>query len=304
MLEWAFDRFDRRAANWLEDKPTPTIVHGFEGTALRFLMMGHRLGARTVLDSPSAHELASQLHIESGGDPELIRRTTEKVRSERAAADIILAPSDFVVDRLVEGGVQASRIVHIAYGADLPPRRVVRPRTTFTALFVGRVTAAKGVPDLLDAWARFNRRPAQLVVVGAPLPEAAPWTKHPAAEVSFRGHLSGPDLAQAYADADVFVFPTRGEGSARVVYEAMAAGLPVVTTRQAGSVVTDGFDGMVIEAGDREALLYALQQLFDNPAEAARMGGSARETIEQKYTWPEYRRKIAALYQDISSGQG
>jgi glycosyltransferase involved in cell wall biosynthesis len=81
----------------------------------------------------------------------------------------------------------------------------------------------------------------------------------------------------------------------------MAAGLPVVTTRQAGSVVTDGVDGIVIEAGDRGALLLGLERLFDNVTETSRMATNARQTIEQRYTWSEYRGRVAELYRDISS---
>jgi glycosyltransferase involved in cell wall biosynthesis len=300
LLEWAFDGFDGAAAQWLERAPTPAIVHGFEGTALYFLTAGRRLGARTILDAPSAHELFSSLALRSGASPEAVARVADRVNRERAAADVILAPSDFVVDRLIEVGVDASRIVKIPYGAHLPPPHIERPRGTFTALFVGQVSARKGIDDLLDAWARFDRHPTKLVVVGAPAPEAEAWLRSPPHNVTFLGYLSGVDLTRAYASADIFVFPSRGEGSARVVYEAMAAGLPVLTTRQAGSVVTDGVDGIVIEAGDRWALLNGLKRLFDNPPETRRMAMKARQTIEKGYTWSEYRRKVAELYRDLS----
>jgi glycosyltransferase involved in cell wall biosynthesis len=301
LLEWAFDGFDGAAAKWLETAPRPAIVHGFEGTALHFLTAGRQLGARTILDAPSAHELFSELALRSGATADLVARTTDRVNRERAAADIIVAPSDFVVDRLMEVGVSASRIVKIPYGAYLSPPHIERPRGTFTALFVGQVSTRKGVDDLLDAWARFDRGPSHLIVVGAIAAEAEAWVRVAPPNVTFRGFLSGPDLSRAYADADIFVFPSRAEGSARVVYEAMAAGLPVLTTSQAGSVVTDGVDGIVIEAGDRAALLLGLQRLFDNLTETRRMAANARQTIEERYTWFEYRRKVAELYRDVSS---
>jgi glycosyltransferase involved in cell wall biosynthesis len=300
-LVWAFDRFDRAAAQWLETARTPAIVHGFEGTSLHFLEAGRRLGARTILDAPSAHELFSELALRSGASSKLVLQTTKRVRRERAAADFILAPSDFVVDRLMDIGVEASRIIKIPYGAHLPPPHTERPRGTFTALFVGQVSARKGIDDLLGAWARFDRRPSQLVVVGAIAADSEASVRAAPPNVKFLGFLSGPDLSRAYAHADIFVFPSRAEGSARVVYEAMAAGLPVLTTRQAGSVVTDGVDGIVIEAGDRRALLLGLERLFDNQTGTSRMAANARQTIEQRYTWSEYRRKVAELYRDVSS---
>jgi glycosyltransferase involved in cell wall biosynthesis len=83
----------------------------------------------------------------------------------------------------------------------------------------------------------------------------------------------------------------------------MAAGLPVITTRQAGSVVTPEVDGIVIEAGDRTALLTQLQRLHDDRAEATLLGKRARRTIEEKFTWAEYRRRIAELYRDLASSR-
>ena len=301
MQDWAFDRFDHAAAKWLERAPIPTAIHGFEGSALRLLLAGRRLGIRTILDAPSAHEIFSRIELEAGADPRLTLRTTERVRAERAAADVILAPSDFVVDQLIMAGVNASRIVKIPYGGVVGPQRAKRLSNSFTALFVGRVCERKGVADLIDVWKRFDRHPSRLVVVGAITSEAAAWVHESAPGIDFRGHLSGADLAQAYADADVFVFPSRAEASARVVYEAMAEGLAVVTTIEAGSVVTNGVDGIVIEAQNREGLLLSLRHLFDQPAQAAQMGAAARATIEDKYTWANYRRKVAELYQDVSS---
>jgi glycosyltransferase involved in cell wall biosynthesis len=171
----------------------------------------------------------------------------------------------------------------------------------FTALFVGQVGARKGIDDLLDVWARFDRRPSQLIVIGTVATEAEAWARASPPNAKFLGFLSGTDLSRAYEDADVFIFPSRAEGSARVVYEAMAAGLPVLTTRQAGSVVTDGVDGILIEAGDRNALLIGLERLFDNPDETRRMATNARQTIEERYTWAEYRRRVGELYHDLSA---
>jgi glycosyltransferase involved in cell wall biosynthesis len=244
------------------------------------------------------------LDLESGANAGLVSQVTKTVVAERAAADVILAPSDFVIDHLISTGVSRNRIVKVPFGAELSPDRLPRPRTPFTALFVGRVSAHKGVVDLLEAWARLDRRPARLVIVGALTDEATAWAKAAPIGVEFRGHLTGLDLEEAYADADVFVFPSRAEGSARVVYEAMAAGLPVVTSRQAGSVVTHGVDGTVIEAGHRDGLVAALQRHFDKPDEVACLGARARQTIQARFTWAEYRRRVADLYRDVAARLG
>jgi glycosyltransferase involved in cell wall biosynthesis len=100
------------------------------------------------------------------------------------------------------------------------------------------------------------------------------------------------DPAPVYRSADVFAFPSLAEGSALVTYEALASGLPVVTTANAGSVVRDGIEGFIIGAGDAGALAQRLDELHRDPCLREAMGRAARERAAA-YTWERYGRAFA-----------
>ena len=88
---------------------------------------------------------------------------------------------------------------------------------------------------------------------------------NPAARnLRFLGHLGPGQLGVEFANADVFVFPSLAEGSASVVNEAMAMGVPVVTTKAAGSIIHDGIDGLIVKERDPAATANAIHSLISN----------------------------------------
>ncbi|WP_242718642.1 glycosyltransferase [Microcoleus vaginatus] len=92
-------------------------------------------------------------------------------------------------------------------------------------------------------------------------------------------------IAFAYREADFFAFPSLEEGSPLVTYEAMANGLPVLTSPMgAGGVVRDGKDGIIVSPYDEEALVTGLQQLAGCAELRLGMSDSARERA-QEFTW-------------------
>ncbi|HUR21345.1 MAG TPA: glycosyltransferase, partial [Vicinamibacterales bacterium] len=92
-------------------------------------------------------------------------------------------------------------------------------------------------------------------------------------------------LLRLYQEATVFALPSDEEGFGMVLLEAMACGVPVVSTRSGGpdDIVTDGEDGYLVPRNDAHALSARLSELLENPARAAEMGRKARLTIERRY---------------------
>jgi glycosyltransferase involved in cell wall biosynthesis len=161
----------------------------------------------------------------------------------------------------------------------------------------------KGVRYLLDAW-EYGRleREAELVLAG-PLDEAGRLLlrehRYP---YTWAGQLPKHEVHRVFASADVFAFPTLCEGSALVVYEAMAAGLPVVTTFNAGSVVRHGIDGYVLQTRDIEGLAEHLALLIRDADRRRRMGLAARRAVIDRYTWHHYHQRLRTAYSAILSG--
>ena len=95
----------------------------------------------------------------------------------------------------------------------------------------------------------------------------------------------------------VHVFPSQCEGSAKVTYEAAACGLPQITTREAGDVVEDGVQGIIVPPADVDALAAAIQQLYDHPEIVERMSLAARERVVENFTWDHFRARLLDAYE-------
>ena len=97
--------------------------------------------------------------------------------------------------------------------------------------------------------------------------------------------------AARLAAADVFVFPSLFEGSAVVTYEALACGLPCIVTPEAGSVVRDGREGVLVPSADIASLAQAMERVGSDPSLRASMAAAARQRAES-YDWSRYHEAI------------
>ena len=148
-----------------------------------------------------------------------------------------------------------------------------------TILFVGGDFERKGGDTLLEAFAPLAGRARLLLVTGADVRES------PGVSVE-RGATPGSGrLLSAYANADIFCLPTRGDCTSVAIEEAMAAGLPVVTTAVGSNAETvgDGESGLLIPVDDPIALRAALTRLVEDAAERMKMGAAARERARDTY---------------------
>jgi glycosyltransferase involved in cell wall biosynthesis len=221
-------------------------------------------------------------------------------------AELCLAPSEAVVQRLSSLGVPAERIRRIRRGVDLerfqPARRDRGALARYgvgdgpVALYVGRLSREKNLDALNRAWAVVHaaRPDAHLLVVG----EGPFGSGVGGAGVISAGPLFGDELAAVFASADVFAFPSETETFGNVVVEAAASGLPAVVA-SAGAAhehVADGETGLVIDGKDPRSLADALLALFADPARREAMGRAARAHAARydldgavRSTWDLYR---------------
>jgi glycosyltransferase involved in cell wall biosynthesis len=224
----------------------------------------------------------------------------ERKEQEIQLADHIFVPSSFVQNSLLEAGAKPDNISVIPFGAPIDyfhPQP--KPDKLFRALFVGRVGPRKGVHYLLQAWQQLNFPEAELLLVGInEFPEGLldQYTKG-IRHISSVPHAS---LNRYYSSANVLVLPSLVEGLALVQLEAMACGIPLITTPNAGGsdIVTDGVEGFVIPVRDVEALKEKLEWCYTHPEELAQMGQAARHKAEQ-LTWQQYRQQLASKAQEI-----
>jgi glycosyltransferase involved in cell wall biosynthesis len=122
--------------------------------------------------------------------------------------------------------------------------------------------------------------------------------------LSFLGRVPRAAIADEFATADVLVLPTLAEGSASVTYEALAAGVPVITTNAAGSVGRHDVDGLIVPERDPDALAAAIEDIVEDRARRDAMAAAARAHATQ-YSWRRYReRLLQAIDLPIIQGHG
>jgi glycosyltransferase involved in cell wall biosynthesis len=184
------------------------------------------------------------------------------------------------------------------------PDRSRHDRVQF--LFLGRIDDRKGVFELLDAYRALpmtSRARARIVFAGDGRVE----------ELRRRAAGVGPDVVvhdwldpeqrnDLLVSSDVLVLPSHREGVPMAILEAMAYGLPVITTPVGGipDVVQDGRQGLLVEAGNRDALAAALARMIAEPALRASLGRQARATAESLNV-TNYGQRLLDFYREITA---
>lgn len=179
---------------------------------------------------------------------------------------------------------------HIVHCGIEPGRYRATPHEGQRLLFVGRLAGVKGVPVLLEALAGVSGRPDwHLDLIGdgpeRKAIEAQARALNLSDRVTFHGYRSQADVAEALGRTDLFVLPSFAEGLPVVLMEALAAAVPVVTTRIAGvsELVADGESGLLVPPGDAEALRWAITKLLDDPERRRRMGEAGRVKVAEAF---------------------
>ena len=213
-----------------------------------------------------------------------LRDTVDPGRVEYLANFLDLAEFDAMLDRGVDGGEVLRE----------GPLRV---------LFVGWMLEAKGVPELLEAASRFPD--VQFTLIGHChtdfVDRIADQLEAARDHVTVLEPRPREQMIGLYRDADVFVLPTRREGFPMVVLEAMAAGLPVVST-PVGAIpdaVRDGEEGIIVPPGDAAALTAALGRILGDSALRKKMGERGRCRVEEVFSRDVVVNQLAALYQEL-----
>jgi glycosyltransferase involved in cell wall biosynthesis len=167
-----------------------------------------------------------------------------------------------------------------------------------TFVYVGRLWSGKGLDQLFDAFAGLKRQSTHdvsLLLVGDGNEEARLRRRcadEGLEDVVFAGFHDGDALPELYAAADVFVFPTLGDPFGMVVLEAMACGLPVISTGAAGEIadrIDDGVNGFVVPPADAEVLRERMELLTGDESLRRRVGDAARGKVagQSPAVWAE-----------------
>jgi glycosyltransferase involved in cell wall biosynthesis len=202
-------------------------------------------------------------------------------------------------------GLDSRRVAYIPYGVD--PRffqkREYRNGTTPRLLYIGTWLEQRGTRYLAEAFAILAQKlpGIRLTVLGSLSPAEAVQNYFAAPlrqQVQVIPLVPAAQIPEVYLQHDIFVFPSFVEGLPLVLLEAMATGLPVVTTETCGmmDVVKNGWNGLLIPPGDANAIAAAVMQLSQSLELRIRLGQAAQQTMSA-YTWEKIARQVEAVLQ-------
>ena len=232
---------------------------------------------------------------------------SEFLLADLRAADYIVVNSDFVKESFVRFGWEAARIAVHYTGVDddffqaLPPyapRRNPRPR----ALFAGELSRRKGIEVLAAAMSHLNGLDFDLELIGSTASADSDYALSALradARIQFSDYVPRRTLAQRMSAADIFVFPSLAEGSARVVFMALGSGCHAIVTPNAGSIVQDGVHGNLVPPGDARVLAEALTWAVQHPGEIAAIGRQNAALIRSEFVQQAYGRQTRAFYENL-----
>lgn len=299
---WSERGFDRWAARQLAGRVP--FIYGFELASAETFRAQKQTAGWCILGQLIAHYRTSMSLYRQELDryPETMTRLDRHLLSiqarvnalkdeQFAASDLIVANSEFVRQSFVDAGIPPDKMIVIPGAGPRPPADPPRPRSGGPVVFMtaGTLSIRKGTPYLLEAWRRMQSRsgcelwmfgkctlPDHLVGV---LPE----------NVRMTPAVSSAELSEAYSRASVLVLPSLCEGFALVILEAMAHGLPVITTPNSGcgDFVEDGVNGWIIPIRDPDALAGRMTWCLENPGALRPMGEKSREKA-RNWTWEKY----------------
>jgi glycosyltransferase involved in cell wall biosynthesis len=230
----------------------------------------------------------------------------------RAACGIVLGKN---VESIFDGIIPSERIYIVPNGIpDHFANGVTKPRgnSPLVLLFVGTLVAEKGFLDVLRALPRVKERVGSVRAIFAgewysqqdkKMADEIVETLGLGPSVEFVGPV-GPDRKnELLRMADLFVFPSANEGQPFVILEAMAAGLPVVSTRIAciPEMVQDELNGYLVEPKDIEGLTEKICVLLADHDLRQRMGAAGRERFLRDFTFDTFAQRMSAVFSKISN---
>ena len=212
--------------------------------------------------------------------------------------------STYTARTLADNGVPMEKIHVVPYGVDTSAftkrNHAPDPNAQFRVIFIGSLIQRKGLSYLLDAVRELRSRNIKVFLCGRGVVDSALIGNYSDLDIEVKIGLARDELVQLAHTCDVFVLPSLIEGFAHVIVEAMACGLPVITTDHTcgPDIINEGEEGFIVPIRDARAIAEKLAWSMDNRAALADMGDKAA-TQAATLTWERFRAGIRAAYREM-----
>ncbi len=292
------------------------LFHSWSGDCLRSLRVAKKRRIPSIVEIPTWHRDGRKARVsrpdtsESASSVSALQKwkaglllDRKRFIEEYRLADLLVVLSETAADTFRAQGFPEEKLFYLPRGADVERFKPGQRPAKFRAIFTGALIKRKGIHHLLEAWHRLNLPEAELWLVGSVHDEAKPFL-----EQFWRDNIRVvgfvPDPENYLSQSTVHIFPSQWEGSAKVTYEAAACGLPQITTREAGDLVRDGVEGIIVQPGDVDAIAAAIEQLHTHPEIVDQMGSAARRRVVENFTWDHFRTRLLGAYELAMQIQG
>lgn len=308
-IDKIYQSMSQQVAAYCKNSPDVDAIYCYEDGALEAFTAAKELGIRCIYELPIAYGPYARKLTESDVKrlPEWAQTqvglsdSEEKMsrkRRELALADTIIVPSDFVEESL-EGAVRSQQqILKIPYGIDPPPQpqgfREGREGSKIQLLFVGALTQRKGLGDIFSALKTLPADSYEFNLIGALCAPLDFYAKQ-GIKFTYHGMLPRQKVLSMMRQSDLLLLPSIVEGRALVQLEALAMGLPVLATRNAGAtdVIKEGETGFIVQASSPESIATVILNLQNNMSQLEQMRHNCIATAHSN-TWQIFEDQLVA----------
>jgi glycosyltransferase involved in cell wall biosynthesis len=302
----------KKYVDWIASRQLATgrydLFHSWSGDCLLSLRVAKKLRIPSLIEIPTWHRDRGKVKaaeprtgteegewwFRKGKSGLLLER--KRFLEEYDLADLLIVLSDMAAETFRVQGFPEEKLFYLPRGVDVERFKPGQRPAKFRAVFSGALIKRKGIHHLLKAWHRLNLRDAELWLVGSVHEEAKRYLKKIWRDnIRILGFVRDPETY--LSQSTVHVFPSQWEGSAKVTYEAAACALPQITTREAGDVVRDQIEGIIVRPGDVDAIAEALKHFYLHPEIVEEMSGAARQRVVENFTWDHFRARLLNAYE-------
>jgi len=303
----------KKYLDWIASRHLATgrydLFHSWSGDCLRSLQVAKQRRIPSIVEIPTWHRDGGKVNVnrpeiaESASNTSGFRNWKAGLLLERkrfveeyGLADLLLVLSETAANTFRARGFPEEKLFYLPRGVDVERFKPGQRPGKFRAVFSGALIKRKGIHHVLEAWHRLNLPHAELWLVGSVHDEAKPFLKQFWRDnIRVVGFVRDPETY--LNQSTVHVFPSQWEGSAKVTYEAAACALPQITTREAGDVVRDGVEGIIVRPRNVDAIAAALEHLHRHPEIVEQMGSAARRRVVENFTWDHFRTRLLDAYE-------
>jgi glycosyltransferase involved in cell wall biosynthesis len=309
------DKFAADALRKSHRNQVINAVYAYEDCAERLFETAQELQVRRIYDLPIAYWQTAQTLLREeaqrypeweptlGGTRDSEEKLARKTR-ELELAELVICPSKFVFDSLPESARASKSCVVAPFGSPSLEQAGIAERKSnerpLRVLFAGALTQRKGLADLFAAMKLVASKEIELIVMGSLLRPLA-WYRRQFSGFIYEAPRPHRDVLGLMRSCDLLVLPSIVEGRALVQQEAMACGLPLIVTRNAGGddLIVEGETGFLVPIRTPEAIAEKINWCATNRASIPGMAIAAQRRASE-LTWHGYGEKVVAAIRSLT----